>query len=82
MICEFANPKAHAPIFQATALGISWVNILGWIAKYGLPILLQVLTLLMSGNLSGLTIQQIVTWVNQALEAIANGKTPPPVPTV
>lgn len=69
----------HSSIFSTVAHGVPWAAILQWIAKYGLSAVLTVLNAL-HGNLSGLSVLQIVVWVEAALAAVQGGQPLPPLP--
>jgi hypothetical protein len=80
----FPGGKSASSVYRATATGISFAQILAWIETYGLPLLLQVLPIIfdvIDGGLTGLTSQQIVTWVTEALAALAANQPLPPFPT-
>lgn len=77
-MADYAHPK-----MQLMALnGITSDQITGWIQKYSLPLLMDVLNAF-NGSFNNLTVTQISTWVEEALAAMAAGNPLPsmPVPT-
>jgi hypothetical protein len=57
--------------------GIPWMTWLGWVFKYGLPLVEQVFAQLTGLNLSGMTLTQIIQFIEAALAA---GGALPPLP--
>jgi hypothetical protein len=76
-----ASIVSHSHIFAAAGIGISWANILTWIETYGFSLLIQVLDSILP-NIGGLTLTQIISWIEAALVALASGGTLPPFPVV
>ena len=91
---EVVNVKADgSPIVQAHAdaapfehlvgIGIPFSSIISLILQYGLPAVLAVIKQLLSHDLTGLTVNQILGWLVAALVAyVANPTNPtwPPFP--
>ena len=70
----------NAHIFHAAAVGVPWAQLLAWLRAYGFGAVLQVLPVILQGGLSGLTVAQIIAWVNLALAAVNAGQPLPPLP--
>ncbi len=55
-------------------------KILGWIDEYGWPVFAQVMPAMLSGDIKGLSLQEIIAWAGEALTAVANSQPLPPLP--
>lgn len=74
-----AHQPDHASVVQLSAT-VPWLQILAWIEKYGLPLVVQVANVVLPLIIKDPNILKWVTWIETALLALAAGQPLPPLP--